>query len=125
MLVDGESNNIVGQVELGGWPGAPLALPELHRLYVPNEELCCLQAVRTGAGGVEELGSASPKAARHATIVRGCLRLSSATGLLLDVAGRKVADLKSGTNNVSGIRTGIYFVQESRGLPRKVLILAK
>ncbi|HTW92254.1 MAG TPA: M1 family metallopeptidase [bacterium] len=62
------------------------------------------------------------------TIVHGVLRLANgerrmATSELLDIAGRKVLDLRPGPNDVSGLAPGIYFVRSAgTGLPARVVI---
>ncbi len=48
------------------------------------------------------------------TFVRSALRLSGNTpAVLLDITGRKVADLKPGANDVRHVAPGIYFVRRS------------
>jgi hypothetical protein len=42
---------------------------------------------------------------------------------LLDISGRKVADLHPGANDVSGLSAGVYFVQGGQsGAASKVVI---
>ena len=82
---------------------------------------------------VEEGQPAPAPAARlGATIVRNVLLLpatsnSKAPGWLLDAAGRKVTELRPGTNDVSGLAPGVYFVraQNSRMLGFKDSRVAK
>ena len=52
------------------------------------------------------------RTAKPATVVRGVLRLADETGVLFDFSGRRVADLRRGANNVSGLAPGVYFVKE-------------
>jgi hypothetical protein len=73
------------------------------------------------AGGVEETMNAEWRRAnsdwRAATIIRGVLFLDGdcpRTGtvpktILLDISGRKVADLKPGANDISRLAPGVYF----------------
>ena len=71
--------------------------------------------------------SLTPRALSIASIVRGVLTLPRASSdkpqatSLLDAAGRKVADLAPGENDVSRLAPGVYFVREegSRGLGSK------
>jgi len=136
VLLDGESNNIVGHVELGGWPNSLLALPELHRVYAANDELCCIQAIRTGAGGVVEQRPL-PHAMRStlgATVVGGVLWLpqpGTRSGLpgnpvmsravLLDATGRKALDLLPGPNDVRRLAPGIYFMRHASSIAKVVV----
>jgi hypothetical protein len=73
-----------------------------------------------GLGG-EPRGAAVHARQSRATIVRGVLFLAQALGRkpqatsLLDISGRKVMDLHPGTNGVSSIAPGVYFVREGGG----------
>jgi len=61
-----------------------------------------------------------------ATFVRRMLFLPQGTNpsRLLDISGRKVADLRPGTNDLSGLTPGVYFVRSgpSDGTVRKVIL---
>jgi hypothetical protein len=64
------------------------------------------------------------------TIVRGVLALPasprlrvSASPVLLDVSGRKVLDLHPGSNDVSRLAPGIYFVHEVRARAVRKVVL--
>jgi hypothetical protein len=39
---------------------------------------------------------------------------------LLDISGRKVLDLKSGANDVSGLSPGVYFVRKAQAQAQAV-----
>jgi hypothetical protein len=87
--------------------------------------------VRTGAGIAEAtgaLGAARPRA----TIIRGMLRMvdrEQKTGdraELLDISGRKVADLQPGANDVRGLAPGVYFVRAApSGVSRRPSAVTK
>jgi hypothetical protein len=76
-------------------------------------------------GGIEEQQQPAVRSSQpSATIVRGVLFLGDCprTGtvpkaVLLDAAGRKVADLRTGANDVSDLAPGVYFV---RAVSRKL-----
>ncbi len=61
------------------------------------------------------------------TVARGMLVLSEATGhllqaaSLLDAAGRKVAELHAGANDVSHLAPGVYFVRQASGVAKVVI----
>ena len=65
-----------------------------------------------------------------ATIVRGVLRLADGSGTssspswLLDIAGRKVLDLRTGANDVSRLAPGVYFIRSepSAAIVHKVIV---
>lgn len=65
----------------------------------------------TPGGGVEEMPNAEVRATNLATVVRGVLLLPLASGVLLDIGGRKVLDLQPGVNDVRGLAPGVYFVR--------------
>jgi len=80
-----------------------------------------LQICQFYGGGVQETMN-DERATMNAvpTIVRGSLRMED-RGLrtedraeLLDAAGRKVAELHAGANDVSGLSPGVYFAREAR-----------
>lgn len=96
---------------------------------------CCWQSDRTGnwdifgsyiySVGIEEErvaprfnSSASP------TICRGAIKLfGSHYAVLLDIAGRKVAELKPGINNVRYLAPGVYFLRrETENKTVKVIV---
>lgn len=64
------------------------------------------------------------------TVVRNVLFLPSAasgerlavSAYLLDIAGRRVLDLKPGANDVRFLAPGVYFIQTGSGIERKVVI---
>ena len=68
--------------------------------------------------GIEEKPSVVVREARAPTLVRDVLWFSSApdprpraSDCLLDIGGRKVADLEPGANDVSHLASGVYFVR--------------
>jgi hypothetical protein len=62
------------------------------------------------------------------TVVRGMLLLPASdvtrdgSGVLLDASGRKALDLAPGSNSVSGLAPGVYFVHRGGGDDYKVLL---
>jgi len=81
--------------------------------------------------GIEEAGSEQTgRVAGGASIVRGALNLQSAVygpqsviGLI-DAAGRRAADLRPGTNDVSTLAPGVYFIRDAKtkSMVRRVVI---
>jgi hypothetical protein len=69
--------------------------------------------------GIEETPNGEVRTTNAATIVRGVLFLAEASNRkpqapswLLDISGRKVADLHPGANDVRALAPGVYFVRE-------------
>ncbi len=79
-----------------------------------------------GSAGVVKI---TPEPIRRAqpTLVRNVLGLEcTSPGELIDPAGRRVADLSSGDNDISRLRPGTYFLVTSESgvmLGRKILVL--
>jgi hypothetical protein len=87
----------------------------------------------TPVGTEETMNDARQTMNAGATIVRGILNLQSAIFnlqseiVLLDASGRKVLDLRPGSNDVSALSPGVYFVRETQAQAqaqavRKVII---
>jgi YVTN family beta-propeller protein len=58
------------------------------------------------------------------TIVRGALSQPEAEGVLLDISGRRVVNLRPGANDVKSLPAGIYFVRDlERGGMQRVVIV--
>jgi len=85
---------------------------------------CWLWTINTGIG--TETPNVEVRTTNAATIVCGVLFLngdSPRTGtvpktVLLDISGRKVLDLHTGENDVSGLAPGLYFVSQASGARR-------
>jgi hypothetical protein len=79
----------------------------------------------TGLDGQTPNGDVRPPD-RTATIIRGVLFLprststSSSTSRLLDITGRRVADLKPGANDISRLAPGVYFARQTSGVTKVV-----
>jgi hypothetical protein len=59
------------------------------------------------------------------TIVRGVLFLPEARSELRDITGRRVLDLRPGTNDVSRIAPGVYFVAGAVGQPAARVVIQR
>jgi YVTN family beta-propeller protein len=119
---DADSLTVLGSAALRtGW--SSVSINHVHdRLYVACYEPSCIDvftrpARDAGAG----IGAERP---RMAGIARGSLLLPPGDeAWLLDAAGRRVARLWPGPNDVRGLASGVYFVvQPGSGRGRKVLI---
>lgn len=87
----------------------------------------------TVAGVEQDPGPPASRRTRAATIVRGELNLPAsgvvhgASSMLLNIGGRDVLNLHAGSNDVSKLPPGVYFVREARAqaqaqVCRKVVI---
>jgi hypothetical protein len=66
------------------------------------------------------------------TFVHGTLELPEQAGVpsctpfaLLDITGRKAADLRPGPNDVRALAPGVYFVREESGVKREASSVRK
>ena len=95
------------------------------RMYMTNRWYDTVLVIRDTTTGVAELGyKPDPKRSRFPTVCRGVLQLcGDATAVLLDLTGRQAVVLKPGSNDVRGLKSGVYFVRSEQGaLTRKVII---
>ncbi len=85
----------------------------------------------TGLGIEEHLKSYVQGVIPNPTIVRGVLNLQSSIYnlkseiFLLDITGRKVADLKSGANNIRHLAQGVYFIRSKNNNQVTKIILTR
>jgi YVTN family beta-propeller protein len=134
-VIDCATNTVRRTVNVGHSPVEFACYPVELRTYVANNGSSSISVLKDTMPGVQE--SHEPQAAGirpRATIVRGVLRLrdchpvsAGETGgciqpVLLDVAGRKVLDLRSGANDVRGLAPGVYFVREQRAGSRELSV---
>ncbi len=92
--------------------------PIRRRIFVTGDTDKVFVLHDSGYAAVQETPNAEGRAMNVSpTIVRGVLSLRGATShklqaaSLLDIAGRKVLDLRLGANNVQGLAPGAYFVR--------------
>jgi hypothetical protein len=118
-------------------PGSALGVAEVGNYAYVADNDNGLQIYQFLGGGVAETPNVEVRTTnREPTIIRGVLEMpvtayrSPHTASLLNLAGRKVLDLKSGANDVSRLAPGVYFISErsavsgQRSAVRKV-VLAK
>jgi YVTN family beta-propeller protein len=120
-VIDAHRDTVVTHIGVGAQPFALAWNPIDLRTYVLNYASAGVSVLRDSLHpGVEEGQPQSTTLKPQATVVRGVLMLGDrgpATGdraELLDAAGRKVMDLKSGANDVRALAPGVYFVREAQ-----------
>ncbi len=82
--------------------------------------------------GIEEMANGDWRMAIDGpTVIRGVLNLQSAIYnlqseiVLLNISGRKVADLRYGPNDVHSLAPGVYFVRQASGVERQASGITK
>jgi len=105
---------LAGQVE-----AAPLAASNVvwrwchYEFLLAGEPAMPVWAAAGSGVGATPSGAGRARGPVGATVMRGVLRLrGDEPAALLDRAGRKVADLAPGDNDLAGVATGVYFVRE-------------
>jgi DNA-binding beta-propeller fold protein YncE len=116
-----KTDSILRVISVGGGPENIAWNPFRSRVYVSSYDGSYISVIRDTFGpGVEEMPGAEARAAKSGpTVVRGVLNLprdmtdagSVPRPVLLNVAGRKVMDLRPGPNDVSRLSPGVYFVR--------------
>ena len=92
--------------------------PRSRRLYVSHLNSRQVYVIRDQAGGVEQLPEL--RARVRATVAAGRLHVEEA-GLLLDVSGRKVAELEEGEYDLGPLPAGVYIVTTRQGVSGRVV----
>jgi YVTN family beta-propeller protein len=119
LAFDTRTDTLVGTVTLPhgvdwGLPWNPVD----RRLYAAGPYLAAVVVLRDTTSGVEESGPGPFSEPSAPSVVRGSLRLPAATsGTLLDASGRAVLALEPGTNDVSRLAPGVYFVLTPHPVP--------
>jgi len=115
-VIDGETNRVIAEVDIGGPVARDMAWCGPHRqMYVISSDTTI--SVIEDAVGSAEVPNGEWQAAGRPAVVRGCLRLPDAdfrhsTFALLNSVGRRVMELVPGDNDVRGLAPGVYFVRE-------------
>jgi YVTN family beta-propeller protein len=131
-VIDGLTDSVIRTIAVGQFPNALLQNPPRNRVYVTNRDDSSVSVLRDSMTGVEETSKLIAAGAKPMpTIVRGVLVLdvvgsrqnAAYRADLLDVSGRKVAELRAGANDVKRLSPGVYFVREAQAQAvRKVVI---
>ena len=135
-----KTDGVLCRVSVGDRPSSLAWNPAHSRMYVSNSGSSSITVIRdTFGAGVEEGQLQTSSHKPQATVVRGVLVLNELgtwaengdspperlrptrrgavpilRAVLLDISGRKVMDLKPGTNDVRALAPGVYFVREAQ-----------
>jgi hypothetical protein len=116
---------------VGNYINPDIAVDSEGRQYIafvdPTTGLGYARRKFIGGLGLQEEAQSAPRARPRATIVRRMLFLPEATSRnsratrILDANGRKVMNLKPGTNDVRELAPGVYFIREAQAVRKIVL----
>jgi len=130
-VVDCRTDRLVATVPVGDIQA--IAVDPINlRTFVANQNQSSISVIRDSLRvGVE--GRATPYAIRSApeqTVVHGVLNLSASprhrvSASLLDATGRRVMALRSGTNDISRLSPGVYFVRWPSAVGREPSAVTK
>jgi DNA-binding beta-propeller fold protein YncE len=111
-VIDGGADTLMHLVPVGRGPTALTWNPTWHRLYVANYDAATVSIIRDTLLGLEETRPEIRKGPPLATVAGSTLLLHvSNSAALVDICGRKVADLTPGSNCIDHLRSGVYFVR--------------
>jgi YVTN family beta-propeller protein len=110
-VIDGRRDSVVTTVDVGAEPTALVWNPVGLRTYVANYSGSSVSVIRDSIHvGVAE-GGVLPRRRVTPTLVRGTLPLAgNSRAVLLDITGRKAAELLPGANDIRHLAPGVYFV---------------
>ena len=118
-VIDAHRDSVVATIDVGDGPFVLAWDPIGYRTYVLNYASASVSVIRDSLhAGVAEGQPQAVSLKPQATLLRGVLVLGAVGSRqnagdrseLLDVSGRKVLDLHPGTNDVSRLSPGVYFV---------------
>ncbi|UCG42235.1 MAG: hypothetical protein JSU73_10190 [candidate division WOR-3 bacterium] len=110
-FLDGETDSIVGSLEGLEQPGDMAWCPSRRRVYVCNASSSVAVLKDTVVTGIATERPYGYRAGAP-TVLRRTLPLSGRQdAVLLDIAGRRVMDLKPGENDIRHVAPGVYFVR--------------
>ena len=116
-----ETDSVVGRVFIGKPIRGLAANPRGNYLYACaylGGVAVISDTTRVGLSASRGTGLTSPV---RPALVRGALLIAEQAGAtLLDIAGRRVMELKPGENDVRGVAPGVYFVSERLAVSGKL-----
>ena len=122
-MIDANTYNTVGSVNVLGDPELILANPADSTVYVTSSDGAGIHVIGAAAGAVAEPRAVLTEGNRLAsTVIRGVLFMpehagSSPSASLLDISGREVMNLRPGANDVRALAPGVYFVRQELQAP--------
>ncbi len=124
VVFDAATNQVIGTFQVRGAPAEMVWDPVANRVFIPNFYGGCVSVLRDAPPGIAEKdeGGRMKDGFRAATIVRGILVLPQplspnpqSLACLLDITGRKVADLQPGAHDIRHLSPGVYFLKAEGG----------
>jgi DNA-binding beta-propeller fold protein YncE len=123
-VYDTQAGSLVGVRLLPFYPLSLVPSPERRSIYVGCHDVILVYS-DAPLGTEESANDERRMVGPGASVVRGVLFLARgpSTSWLLDAMGRKVMDLRTGSNDVRGMPPGIYFIRAGEsGRMRKIII---
>ena len=111
-IIDARADTLIKTIPLGRSPGVLCWNSTNSRVYITDFMDNVVYVLRDTSVGVYEGRAVTKRGGwREATLTRGAFLWSrNETGALLDVSGRKVADVKPGRNDTHALAPGVYTV---------------
>jgi YVTN family beta-propeller protein len=124
LVVDCGRDEIIARIAVGDGPLHAAQSPAQRRVFVTDSYSNTVSVIRdtTTAAVADEPGH---ERKGLPAVVRATLRLSGASGEILDVAGRRVLELQIGDDDMSRVRPGVYFVRQDDGSATAKILVAR
>lgn|GEM_PF-2663310 len=121
VVVDCESDQVATELLVGKQPGPMAVNTRQGKLYVGNGGNTSISIVRS----IPRPDRAPDPSLPTVVAGRQLLLPGSMPADLLDVSGRRVAQLLPGRNDIGSVPSGVYFLRVHRELLRRVVILQR
>jgi len=124
-VLDVAAGAVIGSLPAPSYREAMTLSPSLGRIYVAGPDASCVSVIRDSTVGCREEPSTRHLAAgvRAVTGSRASF-LCSSKGAVLDIAGRVVAALHPGRNDLSRLARGVYVIKtDADCTPAKLVVI--
>lgn len=115
--IDCATNSIVAELQIEYQPYDAVWNPADGKTYVAVSNRSSIAVISDSASAIRAQRAQSETIPSSSSVIRGALPLACPVPAdLLDIAGRRVLELKAGENDIRHVAPGVYFLREgSRG----------
>jgi DNA-binding beta-propeller fold protein YncE len=128
-VLSGDGASVIRELPASASPFVFARSTATGRLYLGHLDSRWVYVIKDSVTGMAEGRAEPPVRSVGATVVRGVLDLPAsgvehqASSVLLDAAGRRVAELRPGRNDVGRLSPGVYFVRTAAEPVRRVVVV--
>jgi YVTN family beta-propeller protein len=115
--LDARADTVLVSIPLPSFNAQPVCLnPSDGRVYVADIQGDSIYVIRDTATGIAEVGKGIAERVTSATLVRNVFDWPGpGSGRVLDISGRRVAELRPGQNDLGRLPAGVYVVMDAQG----------